>query len=196
MQNKHPFRLKHPSRTYTGVVQSNYRNYKTHLIKDFNGRCGYTDCSDRWFGGSKNFHIDHFLPWKQHENHPTNLKLDYSNLVYSCSYVNILKSDDTNTYLDPCNNDLNSHFYRDQHGTIFPNPNSPTAVYMHKKLKMGLSRYQIIWVLDRLCEVKTELKYLIDRLPLNHPRRLKLLEGYFEISSKFDQYFEYLQSEL
>lgn len=196
MKNKHPFRLHHPLRSYTGKVESNYRKYKIHLIKDFKGRCGYTDCSDRWFGGANNFHIDHFLPWKKYQNHPRNLKTDYSNLVYSCSYVNILKSNDISDYLDPCDNDLNAHFYRDLSGTIFPNPNSPKAVYMHQKLKLGLSRYQIIWVLDRLYQAQSELKQLIDTLSSNDPRRAILLESYFQLSSQFHEYFNYLQCNL
>jgi hypothetical protein len=75
-----PFRDFAPARTYT-VKHSYYPDYKVPLSKDFNHRCGYTDCSDSWFGGKDNFHIDHFIPWKKHLDIP-GLKTDYSNLVY------------------------------------------------------------------------------------------------------------------
>lgn len=86
------FRDKQPIRTCVKKY-ANYKSYKPYLAKDFFNRCGYTDCSDFWFGGMNNFHIDHFKPWKKYPQNPL-LKTDYQNLVYCCSYVNILKSDD------------------------------------------------------------------------------------------------------
>ena len=57
----HPFRIKMPVRTFKGYY-SDYHRYKNKLAEDFSHKCGYTDCSDHWFGGARTFQIDHFLP--------------------------------------------------------------------------------------------------------------------------------------
>lgn len=161
MTNK--FRMKSPARTCVKSYQV-YGRYKSFLAKDFFNRCGYTDCPDFWFGGSGNFHIDHFIPWKKHPLKP-NLKTDYSNLVYCCSYVNILKSDDETAYLDPCNVDYNDHFSRDSLGNIKPNRSSAQAMYMYDRLKLYLKRYQVIWMLENIF-IKMELiKNALDSSP-------------------------------
>lgn len=60
------FREQHPQRTYKGHY-SDYHKYKEHLASDFNHHCGYTHCTDRWFGGMRTFQIDHFKP---HSKYP------------------------------------------------------------------------------------------------------------------------------
>lgn len=154
------FRIKAPTRTCQEKYKV-YGRYKPYLAKDFNNRCGYTDCPDFWFGGVGNFHIDHFIPWKKHPAKPS-LKTDYNNLVYCCSYVNILKSDDETAYLDPCNVDYNNHFSRSSYGEIQPNKGSAEAVYMYGKLKLYLKRYQIIWMLEKIFEKMEQIKNAID----------------------------------
>ena len=105
----YPFRTITPARTYTGH-RTDYHDYKDKLADDFNHRCGYTDCQDHWFGGSRTFQIDHLRPWSKYPNEKT----DYRNLVYCCSYVNRAKwDDDSPNYLDPCDNDYNiGEFYK------------------------------------------------------------------------------------
>ena len=157
-KNNFSFRDHNPVRNYKGVKKKNYRDYKDHLISDFSGRCGYTNCSHFWFGGKSNFHIDHFAPKSKFEH----LETEYSNLIYCCSYVNRAKSndwpsDDENLsvlngegYIDPCHEDFNEYFYRDNTGQIIPYPEKPVANYMYKKLKLYLKRYSLIWKLDQL----------------------------------------------
>jgi hypothetical protein len=185
-----PFREITPIRTYT-IKHTNYRDYKVPLAKDFKNRCGYTNCSDTWFGGRNNFHIDHFIPWKKHTHDLPHLKTDYSNLVYCCSYVNILKSNDEGLYLDPCNIDYNEHFYRDDVGNIFPVDNSESAKYMYQKLKLYLKRYGIIWLLDQL-EAKKE--QLFDLMQKYENQEIKDL--YIQIDRKYVDYKKYLNTEL
>ncbi len=139
------FRNAQPQRTCVKSYK-NYRRFKKYLSNDFKNKCGYTDCSDFWFGGPTTFHIDHFKPFSKNPS----LQTDYSNLVYCCSYVNILKSNDEGDYIDPCNVDFNDHFERDTNGNILPKSTSKEAIYMHKHLKLGLKRYAIIWKLDEL----------------------------------------------
>lgn len=182
------FRKISPIRTCTKSY-ANYRSYKPYLAKDFNNRCGYTDCSDFWFGGKNSFHIDHFKPWK---NNPV-LKTTYSNLVYCCSYVNILKSDDESDYLDPCDDDFNAHFERDVNGNILPKVSSTQAIYMYKKLKLYLKRYQIIWKLDEIFSKMNELKTAINNSKSKKKqKKLLILQG--ELANEFTTYMGYLKS--
>lgn len=187
MKNK--FRTKSPVRTCVKSYKV-YSKYKSHLARDFYNRCGYTDCPDFWFGGSNNFHIDHFIPWKKHPSNP-NLKTDYNNLVYCCSYVNILKSDDEAAYLDPCKIDYNEHFSRDTFGNIEPNKSSPAAMYMYEKLKLYLKRYQIIWMLENIV-VKMELiKEAID-CSSEGPQKNELKYAMADLACLMIEYRHYL----
>lgn len=191
MSNK--FRQLNPKRTCTKSY-GNYRRYKVALAKDFNRRCGYTDCSDFWFGGKDCFHIDHFIPWKKHPNRPE-LKTTYSNLVYSCSYVNILKSNDEGKYLDPCDVDYNQHFTRASDGAIFPVANSIEAKYMHSKLKLYLKRYQIIWMLDQI-EIKLEqLSAVIDTKKIQGRLCEQELTLFYELWKEFSGFKKYLNGQ-
>jgi len=182
------FRNTLPARTCTKSY-SNYRSYKPFLANDFNNRCGYSDCSDFWFGGKNSFHIDHFKPWKKNPM----LKTTYSNLVYCCSYVNILKSDDEGDYLDPCDVDFNSHFERDENGTILPKASSVNAIYMHNKLKLYLKRYQIIWKLDEILLRMGKLKPAINN-PKNKLIKQELLVLQGELGNELTTYIDYLRS--
>jgi len=170
-----------------------YTSFKPHLAKDFNARCGYTDCSHLWFGGRNNFHIDHFIPWKNYPAKP-NLKTDYSNLVYSCSYVNILKSNDEGDYIDPCDIDFNLHFERDKSGNILPLATSKEANYMYKKLKLYMKRYQIIWMLDNLLEKMGKVKLLIEA-EKDPDLKNDLLITQGELGNHMVEYFAYLKME-
>lgn len=186
MANK--FRNESPSRTCTKTY-SNYRRFKKYLAKDFNSKCGYTDCHDFWFGGITNFHIDHFKPFSKNPK----LATDYSNLVYCCSYINILKSDDEGDYIDPVNVDFNDHFERDVDGSIIPKTTSKAAIYMYSKLQLGLSRYKFIWkleeVLDRLSKLKQEI-----RNPKNEKIKNDLRIIHSELSEEFTDYLTYLRA--
>lgn len=182
------FRHNNPTRTCTKTY-ANYRNYKPFLASDFNSRCGYTDCPDFWFGGKNTFHIDHFKPFSKNPA----LATDYQNLVYCCSYVNILKSDDEGDYLDPCNIDFNEHFERDSDGSIVPKVSSKEANYMFTKLQLGLTRYRLIWKLEEMREKKTKIKEAIENSK-NQERRLELLEIYYELDTEFTKYLDYLSS--
>lgn len=182
------FRKLTPQRSCRKMFSS-YQQYKKYLAADFNDRCGYTDSHHMWFGGVTTFHIDHFKP---HKKFPE-LKTDYANLIYACSYVNILKSDDDpENYLDPCTTDYNLHFYRDTSGTIYANTQSPQAVYMHKKLKLGLARYQVIWLLEKCEELMTQLQLLAQGLPAGSKEDRDLKDLHFELTKEFMAHFRYL----
>ena len=186
MLNK--FRYESPVRTCTKKY-ANYRKFKPYLATDFKLRCGYTDCPDFWFGGKNNFHIDHFKPFSKNPA----LETDYSNLVYCCSYVNILKSDDEGEYIDPCNVDFNDHFERDKDGSILPKRTSKQAIYMHSKLELGLSRYRFIWKLD---EIQNGLHKLEEKIrdPKNAGIKNDLRIVHSELAEEFNMYITYLKA--
>lgn len=182
------FREKHPIRTCNKKYKT-YRSYKPYLAKDFNNRCGYTDCPDFWFGGSGTFHIDHFIAQAKGSDSD---KIDYENLVYSCSYVNILKSDDDGRkYLDPCKENLNEHFYRNNSGEIFPKEDSSKAKYMYNRLKLYLLRYSIIWKLEKICERMEKLSE-INVAHLSKSDSDELNSALADLARSFSEYKKYL----
>ena len=184
------FREKQPSRTCKKTYAV-YGSFKPYLASDFLERCGYTDCPDFWFGGANNFHIDHFIPWKNYPAKP-NLKTDYSNLVYCCSYVNILKSNDEGHYIDPCDVDFNQHFTRDAIGNILPLAVSVEGNYMYGKLKLYMKRYQIIWTLENIFNKMKLLKQAIENTA-DSKLKNDLLVANGELGMVMTEYLEYLR---
>jgi hypothetical protein len=180
------FRDTVPKRSYTGKELASYNSYKDYLEKDFNQRCGYTDCQQFWFGGKRTFQIDHFKPVL----HFPELETKYSNLVYSCSYVNRAKWHDVGNYIDPCDTDYNQHFYRDGLGNIYPKSDSDPAQYMYKKLKLFLKRYGIIWMLEQLEQRMYKLQELIEATGDADAKEL-----FLEVSFKYNNYKKYLRAE-
>lgn len=185
--NKAPFRQQHPKRTCVKEYP-NYKKYKNDLRTDFNQRCGYTDCPDNWFGGARTFHIDHFLPKKKYPK----LEHDYSNLVYSCSYVNILKSDDEENFLDPCAEDFNKYFYRTDQGEIKVVDTSIKAVHMYDKLQLYLQRYSIIWRLEKIHITLKELQAYRKELSKEDEHYSNVIDLILELDDQFHTYIDYL----
>lgn len=176
----HPFRTYTPKRTCK-KSRADYHAYKPYLENDFCKKCGYTGCSQIWFGGRRTFQIDHLKPKSKYPH----LINDYSNLVYCCSYVNRAKSDDDSpNYLDPCDVDYNMHFERNDMGYIIPK--SDQARYMVEHMDLDLFRYAIIWNLDRLKE-RIKILEKIDN-PSQEVKDLML-----EIYKEFIQYLDYLE---
>lgn len=182
MVKQNNFREISPIRTCTKKYAS-YRSYKPYLAKDFHNKCGYSNCSDFWFGGSNCFHIDHFKP----KNSNPELETEYNNLIYCCSYVNILKSDDNNgLYIDPCDVDYNMHFERQPNGAIIPLTDE--AKYMYSKMKLYLDRYRIIWQLDQL---NSKIKKLESMLDNNNDERIENIQN--KLLKEFWKYVNYLK---
>lgn len=170
----YPFRTDRPKRNCKKKY-SDYTKYKSNLAEDFHQKCGYTDCSHRWFGGQRTFQIDHLKPWSKYPD----LKTEYSNLVYCCSYVNRAKwDDDSPNYLDPCDVDYNDHFERNERGYIVGK--TKQGKYMVEHMQLHLFRYAIIWNLDRLRDRINMLRALKVRTQEVNNLLSELLEKYFE----------------
>lgn len=199
------FRSQHPVRSTSVPARANYRDYREQLAIDFNGKCGYTDCHHRWFGVK--FQVDHFAP--QHPDVPddkkqafTDLSSSYDNLVYACPQVNNAKSNDWASelptqpilngkgYFDPCM-DFNEHFYRTDGGGILPKENDEVALYMWKKLKLYLRRYEVYWRLELLYTNLQKLKAIkessLDTTELN-----EVNSAMADLATELINYFEYL----
>lgn len=199
------FRDRHPVRSASVPTRTDYRDYREQLAADFNNRCGYTDCHHRWFGVK--FHVDHFAP--QHPDVPDekkqafkSLSNDYSNLVYACPQVNIAKSNDWASdlptepildgkgYLDPCMN-FNEHFYRTDGGGILPKEGDVVALYMWKKLKLYLRRYEIYWRLELLYTNLKKLK-AIREANLDARELSEINAAMADLAAELVCYLEYL----
>ena len=136
----------------------NYTTYKKYLIKDFHHRCGYCYDHDMFFGGARNYQIDHFVPKIKFEH----LENKYDNLIYSCPFCNRSKWDkwvgetadenikDNKGFVHPCNDDYERHFIRNEKFEIIPT--DEIGQYMYEELHLYLKRHSIINFLDKLNE--------------------------------------------
>lgn len=200
------FRSVHPQRNYAGERKTNYSEYRADLARDFNGRCGYTDCSHFWWGGS--FHIDHFAPKNPRLDDQVQLakfkelECEYGNLVYSCPQVNRAKSndwasDDPNTpilgqkgYLDPCT-DLNEFFERTDTGGIVPKDHI-IAKYMWKRLRLYLLRYELYWRMEQLMERMQKLQISMKLTGLPEEERNEIKNAIVELNNEYLSYWSFL----
>lgn len=147
-----------------------YRSYKRFLREDFNKRCGYCDADDKFLGAAVAFHVDHFAPQKKFDE----LKTDYKNLIYSCRFCNGAKSDywpsdchltsviDEEGIIDPCDSEYDKHLARNDKGYIYPL--TKLGGFIHRLLKLGLTRHSVLWKLHRIEENLNKMDRQRDRL--------------------------------
>lgn len=141
---------------------STYKKYRKILKEDFHGRCGY--CDSPYGIVKKDYHIDHFVPQFIINKFPTHVRLlnDYTNLVYACPSCNRSKSDkwpsghpdkpilNEEGFVNPCDEQYDSLFFRDNSGAIHKNGDSKTSEYIYKELKLYLKKHQIVWKIEEL----------------------------------------------
>lgn len=185
-----------PQRSYTGEKWLTNKSNKKHLIIDFDHKCAYCDDYDKYAGGSKMYHVEHFAPKEKFPG----LRFTYDNLLYACPYCNISKSDewpsnDSNIsivenegFVDPCTQEYNKHLERREDGSI--SYITPIGEYMYYKLKLYLERHQLIYNLSRV-----HLKLKEVRIEIARRKSLqKPVEGlermYKELCVVFYEYFD------
>ncbi len=189
-------------------VQADYRNYREDLKQDFNSRCGYTDCSDRWWGVK--FQVDHFAPQNPPISDPAkkqrfeDLSCAYTNLVYVCPQVNNAKRNlwisdnpgepvvNNEGLMDPCGMDYNLHFQRTDEGRIIPKDHDPIAAYMIDKLKLYLFRYELYWRIDEIYECAKRLSGLKNNQTVMSKYSQEVNELLGDLFGEFMKYFEYI----
>lgn len=195
-----PIRDKLPSRSTNPPKYTNYRRYKVQLRNDFNEVCGYCDASDSFSGGMRNYHIDHFAPKSTFPS----LEVEYTNLIYSCPFCNIRKSNTwigtepkpshngTEGFIDPCDPAYDTHFERTANGKVIPL--TQLGNFMFENLNLGLVRHQHIWQAKRLRSLRDEVRILIKEHSKNKDKSVKeyvaLLEQYLKITELYDLSFE------
>ena len=157
-----------PSRSYSGIRWTTNKSNKKRLIIDFDKKCAYCDDADKYAGGSKMYHVEHFAPKEKFPD----LKFTYDNLLYSCPFCNISKSNKwpsesssinvvgNNGFVDPCSDEYNNHLKRNPDGSIFYL--TPVGEYMYYELKLYLQRHQLIYNLERVHKKLKEVKQEIE----------------------------------
>lgn len=187
---------KMPCRSYTGVKWITNKSNKEHLIVDFDHKCAYCDDSDKYAGGSKMYHIEHFAP---KEKFPE-LEFTYDNLLYACPYCNISKSNkwpsnDSNInvvgyegFVDPCTQEYNAHLNRREDGSIYYI--SPLGEYMYYELKLYLQRHQLIYNLSRVHMKLRDVRKEIDRRESLQKPVEDLKKLYKDLCVVFYEYFD------
>lgn len=162
-------KAKVPVRSYSGEKWRTNKTNKKYLAQDFNHRCAYCDDWDRYNGGARSYHVEHFAP---KEKFPA-LKYTYDNLLYACPYCNEAKSDkwpsdspkisvvDNKGFIDPCTDDYYKYIYRNDDGSI--GYNGELGKYIYNELNLYLKRHQINYNLISVNEKIEELGDIIQR---------------------------------
>lgn len=178
------------------ATKSRYQEYRDELREDFNASCGYCDDKDE-FQDKSTFHIDHFAPKSKFPD----LELSYGNLVYSCRFCNVAKSNKwvmesyevshngENGFVDPCNVDYDKHIYRNSKGMILSS--TKLGDYMVKELNLGLMRHEYLWKARKLRSQRHRLEELLDTAPRGSESREQILEAIVNLVSEYEQYFSW-----
>jgi ribosomal protein L44E len=186
------FRLHNPARRAITTAVNSHRDHKPNLKIDFQSRCGYCNSLDEW--KTTYYEVDHFIP----VSILTILRpTDYCNLVYACRSCNNAKrkkwpTNDENIpnlnnegFVDPCDVAYVSHFTRRDDGEI--GYLTDLGKWMYFAMNLHKPQHKIIWNLEQLRELITELENLNTVLN-NHPLlQAALLTVYRKFVSYSDQ---------
>lgn len=193
---------KKPQRSYTGIMWKTNRANKKRLIDDFDHRCAYCDDLDKYSGGSKMYHVEHFAPKEKFSE----LEFQYDNLLYSCPYCNISKSNKwpsksssvnvvgNKGFVDPCTDEYEKHLGRYESGEIYYT--TQLGRYMFYEMKLYLQRHQLIYNLGRIHTKLKEVKKEIDRRENVHKSAEELKELYKELCVVFYEYYDAFSEEV
>lgn len=185
-----------PKHSYKGERWKTNTSNKKRLVEDFMHRCAYCDDHDHYSGGYNTYHVDHFAPKSKFKE----LEFVYENLMYSCPYCNAAKKDkwigdnsensvfNDEGFINPCTNEYDRHFFRDNTGNIKPLTN--IGRYMYRELKLYLSRHSIIYQLDRIRLQRKRLKEKIGIKKKNGENTANLEEIYTDLCVIFSEYYE------
>ena len=156
-----------PVRSYSGEKWKTNKTNKKYLALDFEHRCAYCDDWDKYNGGMRSYHVEHFAP---KEKFPE-LKFTYDNLLYACPYCNEAKSDkwpsdradepvvNDEGFVDPCTEEYYQYIYRNEDGSIGYNGELGKDIY--EELNLYLKRHQVNYNLVRVNNKIDELDQII-----------------------------------
>ena len=115
-------KAKIPVRSYSGDKWKTNKTNKKYLAQDFDHRCAYCDDWDKYNGGMRSYHVEHFAPKEKFPD----LEYTYDNLLYACPYCNEAKSDKWPSdkaeisvvgdkgFVDPCTAEYYAYIYRNE----------------------------------------------------------------------------------
>lgn len=93
---------------------ADYQSHKPWLRDEFEFRCVYCQCRERWFpDGDDSFSVDHVIP----RSRAPELACEYENLAYACCRCNSAKQDALGVP-DPCQQPYGIHVEVLADGTI------------------------------------------------------------------------------
>jgi hypothetical protein len=162
------FRTTIPVRRLGRAKCDHYSSYRDTLKEDFLSRCGYCNDLDRF--RTRSYMIDHFVPQKPDGCTSTIDPADYYNLVYACSHCNLAKSNKWPTnnisvhndgiagFVEPTTEEYSNLFQRNDLGEIVCSDNNAIAQYIFIELKLDLPKHSIVWQLERLWILKTQIE--------------------------------------
>lgn len=147
-----------------------YANWKQQIAEECFFQCVYCAIHESQFGGTLNYHIDHFRPLSKFAA----LVNDICNLFYACPICNKFKSNDwpaepdlrTASYPDPCKVDYNDLFR-------IRNDFNLVGLYVSSNYlieRLFLNRAQLVFerresfLRSKTSSLITEVKSLIDLL--------------------------------
>ncbi|MBP9759132.1 hypothetical protein KBD45_05540 [Candidatus Dojkabacteria bacterium] len=169
-----------------------YRERREQIRQECGLQCVYCAIHEGQFGGSRNFHIEHYRPKSTFQE----LEHEYTNLFYSCCVCNCYKGSD---WPDEPNSDLSNISYPCPSTTDFNNIFSLKIQNFHLEGQNTSSRY----VIERLnlnrpmlitFRKKDCLLAKIDKL--NQEIKETLLKVDNEIKSKFNERFTNILTEV
>jgi uncharacterized protein (TIGR02646 family) len=191
-----PIKAKKPVRSYTGEMWITNSSNKMRLVNDFENKCAYCDDYDKYGGGYNAYHVEHFAPKEKFKN----LQFTYENLLYSCPYCNISKSDKwvgstasenivgEEGFIDPCTDEYYVHLKRDEQGNIVYT--TLIGKYIYDELKLYLKRHQILFNLEKLRIKKKLLKAKIAEKKLKNEDVVDLEQIYQQLCVVFCEYYD------
>ncbi len=187
---------KKPVRSYTGEKWITNNSNKKRLVIDFEHKCAYCDDYDIYSGGYNSYHVEHFAPKEKFNK----LQYTYDNLLYSCPYCNISKSNkwvgktaDENIvgdrgFIDPCTDEYYIHLQRDERGNIIYR--TKIGEFMYNELSLYLKRHKIIHNLEKIRNRKKLLKEKINSKKKKNENVETLEELYKTLCVIFCEYYD------
>jgi uncharacterized protein (TIGR02646 family) len=190
----YPFREVTPKRRNSINGKNRYQDYKPELREDFNKRCGY--CDDHEDFRNTFYEIDHFIPKALLEKAEYT---DYNNLVFSCRYCNNSKGKKWPTndrdkchdaqvgFIDPCNEEYDSLFSRNENGEIIPQ--SRLGQWIYEELKLYLSRHSLLWQIERIEKILKQFRELgLDRKAQYKELFIRMSNYFFDKSQELKEH--------
>lgn len=207
-----PLRQTLPRRRQITTVVATWGDHKPDLKLDFNDRCAYCDS----FDGYRHtwYEVDHFIPKDFFRRFANISDTQYDNLVYSCKFCNNGKhnkwpsqsetifNDGAKGFVDPCDADYDTHFYRKPDGAIMWR--TPLGKWMHQtafKFDQRERGIVLLWNLQRLLKLIEQLGPIVDQLDAQglqftetHQKLLRYTRTYIKYDKELMAYYDSLNT--